>query len=69
MLSTKKCYCPYCGEPIEMVVDLSEAEQNYIEDCFVCCRPINVNITIENGAADNGKYDEVIIEVKSEDDV
>jgi hypothetical protein len=28
-----------------------------------------VNITIENGAADNGKYDEVIIEVKSEDDV
>ena len=47
MLSTKKCYCPYCGELIEMVVDASEAPQSYIEDCFVCCRPILVNAEIE----------------------
>jgi hypothetical protein len=44
-----------------MVVDLSEAQQSYIEDCFVCCRPISVNATIEDG--------EAYIEVKSEDDV
>ncbi len=74
MLSTKKCYCPYCGELIEMVVDLSEPQQSYIEDCFVCCRPISVSVTIgndaiENGAIYNEKCDEVIIEVKSEDDV
>lgn len=67
MLSTKKCYCPYCGEFIEMVVDASEAPQSYIEDCFVCCRPINVTVTVENDH--HGENEEIIIEVKSEDDV
>lgn len=39
--------CPYCGEPIEILVDLSVEEQSYIEDCQVCCRPINLRITID----------------------
>ncbi len=41
--------CPYCGEGIELLVDTSIAEQSYIEDCEVCCRPINVavRVTIE----------------------
>ncbi len=34
--------CPYCGEPIELLVDSSVRKQNYIEDCQVCCRPISV---------------------------
>ncbi len=34
--------CPYCGELISLLVDGSVAEQRYIEDCFVCCRPIEV---------------------------
>ena len=38
--------CPYCGEQIEVVVDASVPEQEYIEDCFVCCRPINLNVTV-----------------------
>lgn len=52
MLETKKCHCPYCGELIEVVVDLSMGEQQeYIEDCFVCCRPIVLSIQgdIESG--------------------
>ncbi|MBX8487089.1 MULTISPECIES: CPXCG motif-containing cysteine-rich protein [Pseudomonas] len=32
--------CPYCGEPVEAVLDLSGGDQQYIEDCPVCCRPI-----------------------------
>lgn len=45
MLETEKCYCPYCGERIEVVIDLSMGEeQSYIEDCFVCCRPIVFSI-------------------------
>ena len=36
--------CPYCGEPIELVIDCSVAEQSYIEDCQVCCRPISVSV-------------------------
>jgi hypothetical protein len=39
--------CPYCGESIELVVDDSVDEQTYIEDCPVCCRPINVSVCID----------------------
>ena len=45
MLETKKTQCPYCGEKIEIVLDPSTGEhQQYIEDCFVCCRPIALTI-------------------------
>jgi hypothetical protein len=40
--------CPYCGEQIEIVVDLSEAEQSYVEDCSVCCRPIVFSVTVDD---------------------
>ncbi|MCB1725103.1 MAG: CPXCG motif-containing cysteine-rich protein [Chromatiaceae bacterium] len=36
--------CPYCGETIELTVDTSAGEQAYIEDCSVCCRPIEVQL-------------------------
>jgi hypothetical protein len=36
--------CPYCGETITVLVDDSVAEQNYVEDCQVCCRPIVFDI-------------------------
>lgn len=33
--------CPYCGEQLETRVDLTaDEEPSYIEDCQVCCRPI-----------------------------
>jgi hypothetical protein len=32
--------CPFCGEHISMVLDMSDGGQSYIEDCEVCCRPI-----------------------------
>ena len=32
--------CPSCGETQDIVIDLSIPEQQYIEDCFVCCRPM-----------------------------
>ncbi|GGK07371.1 CPXCG motif-containing cysteine-rich protein [Pseudomonas matsuisoli] len=40
MLETQDYECPYCGEPVEAVLDLSGGDQQYIEDCPVCCRPI-----------------------------
>lgn len=33
--------CPYCWEDISMLLDPS-ASQTYIEDCEVCCNPIEV---------------------------
>ncbi len=35
--------CPYCWETISMVLDPSEEESEYIEDCEVCCRPIEIS--------------------------
>ena len=39
--------CPYCGEVIELLVDRSGGDQAYIEDCSVCCRPIEVRLVNE----------------------
>jgi Cysteine-rich CPXCG len=42
--------CPYCGEVFPLQIDTSQAEQSLIEDCTVCCRPINLTIRCEPGA-------------------
>ena len=39
--------CPYCGEVIELLVDGSVEEQEYYEDCSVCCCPILCKQTID----------------------
>lgn len=36
--------CPYCGETIGIVVDHDNLPASYIEDCQVCCQPINLHI-------------------------
>lgn len=41
--------CPYCGEPITMLLDLSEPDQEYVEDCEVCCNPIGVHVRVRGG--------------------
>lgn len=61
MLSTHDLDCPYCGEPISLVVDASAGAQRYIEDCAVCCRPITV---ILDELDDGG----VAVRVQSESD-
>lgn len=43
--------CPYCGERLETRVDLTAGEPVYIEDCEVCCRPIEFAVEREAGGA------------------
>lgn len=38
--------CPYCGEPISVLIDNSEESQQYIEDCQVCCQPIVFQVDV-----------------------
>lgn len=40
--------CPYCGEAFETVVDLSSGSAGYIEDCQVCCQPLEFNLEVGN---------------------
>ena len=44
MLESQDYQCPYCGEPVEALLDLSGGDQQYIEDCPVCCRPIQFEL-------------------------
>ena len=32
--------CPYCGESFTSLIDTSAGQQEYIEDCQICCQPI-----------------------------
>ncbi len=43
-----EAYCPSCGEPIQLLVDCSIPEQEYIEDCQVCCRPIQITASVDS---------------------
>ena len=40
MLESQMYQCPYCWEGVEALLDLSAGDQEYVEDCPVCCRPI-----------------------------
>jgi hypothetical protein len=42
--------CPHCGEEISMVLDTSVARQTYVEDCEVCCQPIEISYEVEDEA-------------------
>lgn len=39
--------CPYCGEVIDLAIDLSAGSQDYIEDCHICCQPIELHVTMD----------------------
>ncbi len=45
-INEKESYCPYCGENISLLIDCSIENQEYVEDCQVCCRPILINVEI-----------------------
>ena len=52
MIEAARVDCPYCGESFETTVDLSGGDQAYVEDCAVCCRPIQLTLTL----LDDGEF-------------
>jgi hypothetical protein len=51
-LQLRTVQCPYCGEPFETLVDFSSGATSYIEDCAICCRPIEFRLQVaDDGAA------------------
>ena len=48
MLERKLITCPYCWQSIDILLDLSIPQQEYVEDCSVCCRPILINYVVED---------------------
>lgn len=45
--------CPHCWEQISMLIDTSQNHQSYIEDCEICCNPIQLTVTTENQEISN----------------
>lgn len=39
--------CPYCGSTFTTLADLTAAPCDYIEDCAVCCQPIEFELRID----------------------
>jgi len=39
--------CPYCSQPLNLLIDRSFNEQSYSQDCQVCCNPMIVNVEID----------------------
>lgn len=62
MIRLQSVQCPYCGESFETNVDASAGDQEYIEDCQVCCRPIVFSVATD----DDGNVTRV--ETRREDD-
>ena len=60
MLESQDYQCPYCGESVEALLDLSGGDQQYIEDCPVCCRPIQFELQTDG--------DSWNLQVRREDD-
>lgn len=40
--------CPYCWQEISMLLDTSVQHQTYIEDCEVCCNPIEIGYEMDS---------------------
>lgn len=51
----EECFleCPYCGEPISVLVDCSCADQTYTEDCQVCCQPMVLQVSVDEQGLPN----------------
>jgi len=41
--------CPFCWEEISMLLDTSVQQQKYIEDCEICCNPLELEASFING--------------------
>ena len=40
--------CPYCWEEISVLLDSSVTNQTYVEDCEVCCNPIQISAVFDD---------------------
>lgn len=47
MLEAAWIDCPYCGERFETLIDCSMGGQRYVEDCTVCCQPVEMTTEVD----------------------
>ncbi|GLR74500.1 CPXCG motif-containing cysteine-rich protein [Aliivibrio sifiae] len=62
LLHEETIRCPYCNESIVILIDQEDRNQEYIDDCSVCCRPIQIQVTTND-------TDELVVIVNDENEV
>ena len=60
-LQESQVYCPYCGEPLTLLLDDGDSGVDYIEDCQVCCQPMVVSVRSQTDG-------ELAVDVRREDE-
>lgn len=52
--------CPYCLQAITVLVDTGIYEYTtLIDDCEVCCRPIEISYSVEDGRVSSLSYNSI----------
>ena len=49
--------CPHCWQNQLKIIDSSVGEQIFIEDCEVCCNPLEFNLSVENNFIESFSVD------------
>jgi transcription elongation factor Elf1 len=49
----RRVRCPFCGEASDVLLDPSGGDQSYIEDCQVCCQPMQISFEVDEGELAN----------------
>ena len=49
--------CPHCWQNQLKIIDPSVGEQSFIEDCEVCCNPLEFNLSVENNFIESFSVD------------
>ena len=56
-VAERRISCPFCAERMSIVVDASAGSQSYIEDCQVCCQPMQISFEADDGELQSLRVD------------
>jgi len=46
-VTERRIHCPFCAEPMSILIDASAGGQSYIEDCQICCQPMQITFVVD----------------------
>ncbi len=53
-LQFRSIACPYCGEHFDAALDPSAGSARYVEDCQICCQPIEFDLEVDHDGGVEG---------------
>jgi len=56
-IAEQRIRCPFCAESMTVLLDPSAGNQSYIEDCQVCCQPMQISFESDEEGLSNLQVD------------